>query len=426
MTHTLASTEKSKSFFITALPLFLVIFMDSMGLGLVFPILNALLIDPHAHFIADHFTANGRNLLYGFTISIFMFCWFLGAAFLGDLSDQIGRKKALMICLFGAFASYLLSALAVILNSYMLLLAGRIIAGFTSGSQSIAQAAIIDISESHHTARNLGLILFFSSLGFALGPAIGGILSTSSLVYWFNYAVPFYFAAFVSLINAGLLQLLFTETFLRTKKLQLKLHHALEIFVTAFKHEKIRELSIIFFIMIFGWSGIYGFVSLYLLKIYHFSALQNGFYMGLIGIGFGIGTGFLVDPLTKRFSLKSCVITGSLLLALSTALTITAPSEIYVWFYVVCIGITMAVAYSAILTLFSHQVDARSQGWVMGVTGAIMAFAYAITGLFLGVLANFSPAIPLIIAVGSLVLTAVLMKRLFHSEKRHTKIARKK
>jgi MFS family permease len=406
--------NKPKSFFLNAIPLFLLIFIDSMGLGLVFPILNALVIDPHAHFIADHFSANERNLLYGLAISVFMFCWFIGAAILGDLSDQIGRKKALMICLLGACGSYLFSALAVIFKSYTLLLVGRIIAGFTAGSQSIAQAAIVDISEYQHKARNLGLMLFFSSLGFALGPAIGGILSTSSIVPWFNYAVPFYFAALISLLNAGLLQLLFSETFLCTQKLQLKLHYAFEIFAAAFKHKKIRELSIIFFIIIFGWSGIYGFISMYLLKMYHFNALQNGLYMGLMGIGFGIGTGFLVDPFTKRFSLKSCVISHCVLVALSTALTITAPSEIYVWFYVVCIGATMAVAYSAILTLFSNQVDAQSQGWVMGVTGAIMAFAYGITGLLLGALANFSPTIPLIIAVFFLLLAALLMKSLFY------------
>ena len=187
----MSTAKKEPGFFLRAAPLFLVLFIDSMGLGLVFPILNALVIDPHSNFISYHLDSNARNLLFGFTISIYMFCWFFGAAFLGDLSDQIGRKNALMICLLGACFGYLLSALAVVLNSYLLLLIGRIIAGFTAGSQSIAQAAIVDISLPEHKARNLGLILFFASLGFIVGPMIGGTLSTSSLVSWFNYAMPF-------------------------------------------------------------------------------------------------------------------------------------------------------------------------------------------------------------------------------------------
>ena len=88
-----AIIDKPPHFFLAAAPLFLVLFIDSMGLGLVFPILNTLVLDPHAHFVASTMNASTRNFLYGLTISLYMFCWFFGAAFLGDISDQIGRKK---------------------------------------------------------------------------------------------------------------------------------------------------------------------------------------------------------------------------------------------------------------------------------------------------------------------------------------------
>jgi len=400
---------QSRHFFLAAAPLFLVIFIDSMGLGLVFPILNALVLDPQAHFIAADLSVNQRNILYGFTISLFMLCWFFGAAFLGDISDQMGRKKSLMICLLGAFVGYLCSALAVIFSSYLCLLIGRMIAGFTAGSQAIAQAAIVDLSQPEHKARNLGLILFFSSLGFVFGPLVGGFLSDVTILPWFNYALPFYFASFISLINALLLGFLFQETFQSSPKLRFKFHYALEVFVSAFKHEKIRDLSIVMLVMIFGWSGIYSFISMYLLRVYQFSSLKNGFYMGLLGLGFGIGTGLLVDPLLRRFSLKQCTMGGCIVAALSTVLTITAPSENYLWIYDVMIGASIAMAYSTLLTLFSNQVDENSQGWVMGITGAISAFAFALNGFLIGLLANLSPATPLIIAVVSLVMTAMLM-----------------
>lgn len=407
------SVSKPQNFFLAASPLFLVLFIDSMGLGLVFPILNALVFDPDAHFINAALSGNLRNLIYGLTISIFMFCWFFGAAFLGDLSDQIGRKKSLMICLLGAVAGYSISALAVLLKSYSVLLLGRIIAGFTAGSQSIAQAAIVDISEPEHKARNLGLILFFTSLGFVFGPMVGGLLSDSQLVSWFNYAMPFYFAAGISLLNALLLYFLFHETFFHVHKIHFKLYHAISIFTQAFKDIKIRDLSIILLVMIFGWSGFYSFISMYMLRVFHFTPLENGFYMGVLGIGFGVGTGFLVDIFTKRFSLKHCVIGSCLMVALATVLTITAPSQIYVWFYAFIVGSAMSLAYSTILTLFSNQVDADSQGWVMGITGAIMAFAFGINSLLIGLLSNFSPEIPLIITASCLVLTAILMKTIF-------------
>lgn len=239
------------------------------------------------------------------------------------------------------------------------------------------------------------------------------VLSTSSLVSWFNYALPFYFAAAISFINALLLQWLFHETFFHVHKINLKFHHAIGIFMSAFKHEHIRELSIIFLILMFGWSGFYSFISMYMLQVYHFSSLENGFYMGLMGVGFGIGTGFLIDPLTKRFSLKLCTIVGCILAALGIVLTITAPKEIYVWIDVLIVAITMAIAYSTILTLFSNQVDEDSQGWVMGVTGAIMALAFGINGLCLGFISSFGVQTPLMISATWLVISAVLMRLIF-------------
>jgi DHA1 family tetracycline resistance protein-like MFS transporter len=403
--------KTQKNFMLAAAPLFLVLLIDSMGLGLVFPILNSLVFDPSTHFISAHMSSASRNFLYGLTIGIFMFCWFFGAAFLGEVSDQIGRKKSILICLIGACVGYLISAMAVVFRSYTLLLLGRIVAGFTAGSQAIAQAAIVDLSTEEAKAKNLGLILFFTSLGFAIGPIIGGALS------WFSFAMPFYFAASISFVNIILLMFLFNETFTSTKKFSVKIHYALEIFATAFKHEKIRDLSIVLIVMMFGWSGIYSYLSMFLLKVHHFDSMQIGLYMGLLGAGFGIGTGMLTEFFTNRFSLRQCVIGASSLVALGTLLTVIAPHAIYLWADSFLISIPMAIAYSTLLTLFSNQVDADSQGWIMGITGAVMAFAFGVNGLLAGVLANFSPSTPLIISVFCMVMSAGLMKFIFRENK---------
>lgn len=406
-------TTSKKDFFIAAAPLLLVLFIDSMGLGLVFPLLNAMMIDPNVHFLPATMSETIRNALYGITIGIFMFCWFFGAAFLGNLSDQIGRKKALLICLLGAFLGYLFSAIAVHLNNLSLLIFGRIIAGFTAGSQSIAQAAIVDISTEEHKARNLGMMLFIISLGFVFGPLAGGVLSDTKLLSFFSYATPFYFAATISLLNAILLWFFFNETFIRTDKLVLQFSLAFSIFFSAFKNEKVRELSIILLVMLFGWSGFYTFISVYLLRIYQFDVLQTGIYMGLMGLGFGIGSGFLVDPLTKRVSLPNTMILGVLLTALCISFILFAPTVGWIWWFIAPLGATITLAYSVLLTLFSDQVDADSQGWIMGITGSIQAFAFAFNALFLGFLSNLAASIPIIFSLICLLLSAIAMKVLF-------------
>jgi len=391
------------------LPLFLVLFIDSMGLGLLFPILNSTIVDPVSAFLPMTTSVVMRDFLYGLIIGIFMLCWFFGAAMLGDLSDTIGRKKALVICLFGSFFGYLLSAIAIWMHSLTLLIIGRVIAGFTAGSQPIAQAAIVDISTAEHKARNIGLILLAVSLGFVFGPIIGGVLSDEQIVRWFTFSTPLYFAAIISLANALLLWTTFNETFWITGKIQIKIHRAVQIFISAFQHKRIRYLSLVLLVMILGWSDFFMFIPVFLLDRYHFSPFKVSLFMAALGLGFSIGCGYLVNICAKRFAFKSSV-TASILLAAMGILVMLLVNNITVaWIAVVFIGTALAVAYSTIIAMFSNQVGENEQGWVMGVTGSIMALCFGINSLFTGVIIRYGADLPIALAVFGLSISGLLM-----------------
>lgn len=405
------------SFFMAAGPLLLILFIDGMGLSLVFPLLSTLIMDP-AHSILPLDTGiDTRNHLYGLIIGIAMIAWFFGASYLGDLSDQIGRKKSLLICLIGAFLGYAASALGVIFSSITLLLVGRIVAGLTAGSQAIAQAAIVDLSTPENKARNIGFILLACSLGFMLGPLIGGVLSDSNLVSWFDFTTPFYFAALISLLNAVLLYFTFTETFRSVDKVKIKLYRSIEILISGFKHHKVRNLSIILLAMIFGWSAFYMFIPMYLLRKYGFPPFETGVFMALMGLGFAVGTGVLVNYFTQRFSLKNIVIVGLFLTAIFAVVILVSPQSLGPWLVIAPLSAVLGLAYSVLLTIFSNQVDADAQGWVMGITNAVMSVAFGINGFLMGTLADFGMSIPLIAAVLGITLSAVLMAVLHKSHK---------
>jgi len=391
-------------------PLFIVLFIDSMGLGLLFPILNSIIVDPASAFLPAMTSIAMRDFLYGLTVGIFMLCWFFGAAILGDLSDTIGRKKALILCLIGSFFGYFIAAVAIWFHSLTILIIGRIIAGFTAGSQPIAQAAIVDISSPEHKARNIGLILLAISLGFVFGPIIGGVLSDPQLVHWFTFGTPLYFAAIISLLNAFLLWVTFKETFHITGKIQIKWHHAVKVFISAFQQKRIRFLSLVLLVMILGWSDFFTFISMFMLDRYHFTPLKVSLFLGALGLGFAIGCGYLVEFCAKRFAFKYSVMVGILLAAIGVLVILLVNSVIMSWLAVVFIGITLAVAYSTILTMFSNQVDENEQGWVMGVTGSIMALSFGISSLLTGVVIQYGGAsLPLAIAVLGLSIAGLLM-----------------
>ncbi|WED44202.1 MFS transporter [Legionella cardiaca] len=402
MTH----SKSSKSI----LPLFLVLFIDGMGLGLLFPILNTILVEPQSGFLSPTISVGLRDFYYGLTIGIFMICWFFGAAILGDLSDNVGRKKSLMICLIGSFLGYLLSAIAIAISSFWLLLLGRIIAGFTSGSQPIAQAAIVDVSTEENKARNIGLILLAVSLGFVFGPIFGGLLSDNRLISWFNFQTPLYFAALLSLINAFLLHWFFSETFTKAhNKIKIKWHHAINIFISAFKHPSIEQYSLVLLIMIFGWSNYFSFISFYLFQTYHYSALANSFFLAVLGLGFSIGCGYIVNYCTKRYNYDSIVIMTLLLTATSVFFTVMIQIQWVAWVATLCIGMSLSVAYSVLLTIFSNQVNENEQGWVMGVTGSISALCFGLTSIFTGVIAQAGAVLPMILSTIGLAGSAALL-----------------
>jgi len=391
-----------------AFPLFLVLFIDGMGLGIIFPILNSIIVDPASVFLPHDTSLHMRNFLYGLTTGIFMLAWFFGAAVLGDLSDLIGRKKTLMICLVGAFLGYLLSAIGIFTYSLTVLIIGRVIAGITSGSQPIAQAAIVDLSSIEHRARNIGFILFAVSLGFIVGPMLGGVLSDSRIVNWFRFSTPFYFASLLSLINALLLWGLFREAFVPTRKVELKIHRAIDIFISAFRKKEIRNLSVIFLIMMIGWSGYYTYIPMFLLKKYQFSPLSVSLFMMVLGVGFAVGFGYLVEFFAKRFLLRWVAVGTMAISCIASLLTVAIHSEFLAWVVVFFMGAFISVAYTVMISIFSNQVSPTQQGWIMGITGAIMALSFGIIGLLSAVLTDYSANIPLIVSVVCLGVGAIL------------------
>ncbi len=400
----------NKTSFLKFFPLLLIIAIDSMGLGIIFPLLSSMIMDPNSTFLPLDASDFYRDILYGLIIGIYMLAWFFGAAILGDISDIIGRRRSLLICLIGACIGYFLSGLSLVCHSITLLIIGRVVAGFTAGSQPIAQAAIVDMSEPEHKAKNIGLILLSTSIGFILGPLFGGVMSNNHLVSWFDFDTPMYFAMVLSILNAVFLLLFFKETFTKTRKVKIRPHLAIEIFLASLKHPKIYNLSVILLVFISGWSEYFSFIAQFLLKTYHYSTMQTSFFITVLAGGFGIGTGVFLDYCANRFNLKLCITIAAAISAIIALVSAAIHSDILVWICALCIGVSVAIAYALLITLFSNQVDSTEQGWVMGVTNSIMALSFGITTFFSGFALHYSPAMPIFLAFGGMMLAAIILK----------------
>ena len=170
--------EKSKS---SLLILFSVIVLDLIGFGIVIPILP---------FYAEQYGANAT--LLGLLLTSYAVMQFLFSPIWGKLSDQIGRKKVLLLTMGGSVLGLLILGLA---HSLTLLFVGRILSGAFGANISVASAYVTDVTTPENRAKGMGMIGAAFGIGFILGPAFGGMLSV------YGYSVPILAAAGLGAVN---------------------------------------------------------------------------------------------------------------------------------------------------------------------------------------------------------------------------------
>jgi MFS family permease len=147
--------------------LFLTVFIDLMGFGIVVPVLA---------FSAKEYGVDGMTL--GFILGSFSLMQFLFSPLWGRLSDRIGRRPVLMASLFGNVLGFLTFAFA---SNVAMLFASRILCGVAAASIATAQAYVADSTDEAGRAKGMGIISMAFGLGLVLGPPLGGILSSAGV-----------------------------------------------------------------------------------------------------------------------------------------------------------------------------------------------------------------------------------------------------
>jgi DHA1 family tetracycline resistance protein-like MFS transporter len=152
------------------LVIFLSVFIDLIGFGIVLPLLPG--------YAEDNFSAtfSQKGLVIGGIIASFSLMQFLFAPAWGKLSDRIGRRPVMLISNLGAAGSYALFAIACGMSGttgLVWILISRIFAGICGANLSVASAYIADISPPEKRTARMGLIGMAFGLGFIFGPALG-------------------------------------------------------------------------------------------------------------------------------------------------------------------------------------------------------------------------------------------------------------
>ncbi|MFZ1376774.1 MAG: MFS transporter [Geothrix sp.] len=364
--------------------IFLTVFVDLLGFGIVIPILPL-----YAQAIADHpssWMASVNQFLglggtgttpgafwAGVGFLSFSLMQFIASPILGRTSDKVGRKPVLWISLVGSALGYLMLALT---SRFEWMLAARILDGITGGNISVAQAAMADSSEPEERSKVMGMIGAAFGLGFVLGPALAGILSGSHfgmhLLQTRGWHLPFFVAAGLSLTASMMVLFWLPETLTPEVRARARSHesrgHAL---VKAMKIPGMAQLLMVSLLAMAGFAMMEGTFALLVHQRFDFHQREVGFLFAGIGVLMVIYQGGLVRLVAKRFPERAALITGLLLMGIALPLMPMAP---WMWpFLLLFIPLSWGsgMGNTAGSALASQLTPPEDQGALFGVLNAM-------------------------------------------------------
>ena len=275
--------------------IFLTVFIDLLGFGLVLPFLAKEARDT---FGVSAFVATLIASVYSLMQFLFVPVW-------GRLSDRIGRRPVLVWSIAGTALSMAgLGASLVWGGSIAWVFAARLFGGIATANLGTASAYIADITAPKDRARGMGLIGVAFGLGFILGPGVGGALAKIA-IEGRHGAVPCFVAAGLSLVNLvwvvfGVAESLPPEKRATTPRRKLAPLNVVAM-REAFDIPGVALAVAVNFIVILSFTNLDQTFTFFCADMFGIDERGTGYVLAFIGVVAAGVQGGLVRPLAKRF-----------------------------------------------------------------------------------------------------------------------------
>lgn len=384
--------------------IFLTVFIDLLGVGIIIPVIPAIFFKDGAFFSLGT-PKDIISIYYGLLLASYPFMQLFGAPILGTLSDKYGRKPILNIALIGTLIGYLLFAYSIVTTNLWLMFFSRMLPGFTGGNISIIMSSISDISKDDARTRNFGLVGMAFGIGFILGPTIGGILADNTVLPWFSHWVPFVFTAFLTLINIIMVQVIFKETLVNKKEGRIRIFQGVANIGKSFLIPNLRGIFTVVLLFSIGFTFFTQFFSVYLIEKFGWSEKNIGLLYGWVGIWLALTQGLIVRRLSYKFSSQFLLFRSMPIVALGVSLLLL-PKFGWMFFFInPIIAIGIGITSPNLTTVVSNQASATQQGEILGINQSMQSLGNLIPAIIGGWLSSFGIALPLV-ASGIMVLIA--------------------
>ncbi len=406
-----------------------VVFIDLVGFGIVIPILPFYV---RSFGVSDAFI--------GLLAASYSLAQFLAAPTLGRLSDRIGRRPVLLSSLAAAGVAWVAFGYAGAAGSRFgpvaalaTLFAARTLAGAMGGNIAAAQAYVADITPRGRRASALGLVGAAFGLGFAFGPAIGGLLAADPVVARADavlpafvpataYSLPSFAAAGMSFLAVGV-GVAFLEEPTRTRPAdEVGRRHATAIgqFRDALASATLRPLTLTYFVVAVAFAGVQVMFIPYVADAFGYDATAAAFLLTYVGVLGAVNQGVLVGRLSRVVPSRTLVAAGAVLLAgalvaiptsgLVDRVAVGGPAWLTLPLVVLLVALGAlslgnALVNVSLATLVSASAGDAEQGAAFGVTQGASSLGRTVGPPLMAVLYTVAVASPFLI--GALLLVPV-------------------
>lgn len=341
--------------------IFITVLLDMLALGVIVPVLPALVV---AFKGGD--TAGGATI-YGLFATVWAVMQFICSPILGSLSDRFGRRKVILLSNLGLGLDYLLMAAAPSLGW---LFVGRVISGITSSSFGTAGAYIADVTPPEERAKKFGMLGVAFGVGFIVGPSVGGLLGMIDL------RAPFWGAAALSLANAAYGFFILPESLPPERRSPFHWRRANPVGSIQLlrSHPRLLALGSAGFLSMLAHDSLPITFVLYTTYRYNWDQKTIGLVLAMVGLMSIVVQGGLVGrivaALGERRSLAAGFVSGAIGMVVY-GLAPTGPLFL--------LGIAMTALYGlshpSLQSLMTRRVGPSEQGQLQGANGSLNGIA---------------------------------------------------
>ncbi len=369
--------------------IFITVFIDLIGFGIIIPL---------SPYLARQFHASAVEI--GWLMAIYSLTQFLFSPFWGSMSDRIGRRPVILICLLGGLLSYLMFAFATTLS---FLFVARALAGIFGGNISTTHAYIADVTTKENRSKGMGLLGAAFGLGFIFGPLMGGLLS---IVGEHIGQAPPFGKSFSSLGAAALCLGNFIFAYFKLPESRNTLHAASEneptLRTNRFRRifqELLRPLSgqlmIIFFLSGLAMAQMESMLFPYMYDHFGWGMEKASYGFAYVGVLMVLTQGYFVRKWMPRLGETRTLMIGLVLFAISLAGIAFSQTIFFMGIVMTILAVGNGLMRPPNLGLISQLTSSDEQGLVMGVTNSLASLGRIlgpiIGGIFYEQFAKNSP-----------------------------------